>query len=82
LDRSGNRGIVDLRALIADGPQHRLHKGAERDLKAASGFNPARGLGRGLHRNCKIYGVGAIRSTQGLALNPIHAGLDKSRRFA
>jgi hypothetical protein len=50
LDRSGNCGIADLRALIADGPQHRLHKGAERSMKDASEFNPSRGPGGGLHR--------------------------------
>jgi hypothetical protein len=36
--------------IVADGPQYRLHKGAKRYLKVASGFDPSRGPGRGLHR--------------------------------
>jgi hypothetical protein len=35
---------------IADGPQYRLHKGSRCRSKAASGFNPSRGPGSGLHR--------------------------------
>ena len=35
---------------IADGPQYRLHKGSKCGREAASGFNPSRGPGRGLHR--------------------------------
>src|SRR4051812_32450723 len=35
---------------IADGPQYRLHKGTRCRSKAASGFNPSRGPGSGLHR--------------------------------
>ena len=47
---------------IADGPQHRLHKGSKRYLKAASGFNPSRGPGRGLHREWEKYGGGRAGS--------------------
>jgi len=39
---------------IADGPQYRLHKGTRCRSKAASGFNPSRGPGRGLHRGAHI----------------------------
>jgi len=31
-------------------PATRLHKGAEHRIETASGFNPSRGPGRGLHR--------------------------------
>jgi len=40
---------------IAEGPQYRLHKGSKRSMKAASGFHPSRGPGRGLHRKLKLW---------------------------
>jgi hypothetical protein len=44
---------------IAEGPQYRLHKGCGCRSKAASGFNPSRGPGSGLHRICyNIAGAG------------------------
>src|SRR6185436_9595602 len=43
---SSNTSVHD----IADGPQYRLHKGSRCRSKAASGFNPSRGPGSGLHR--------------------------------
>ncbi len=52
---------------IADGPQYRLHKGSRCRSKAASGFNPSRGPGSGLHRmryNMASAGDGQIGRTR------------------
>ena len=49
---SSNTSVHD----IADGPQYRLHKGSGWRSKAASGFNPSRGPGSGLHRIALQYG--------------------------
>jgi hypothetical protein len=53
---------------IADGPQYRLHKGSKRYFNAASGFNPSRGPGCGLHRR-RIF-MAVSQSGQRVANDP------------
>jgi len=54
--------MENLRAWIADGPQNRLHKGSVGRSVVASGFNPSRGPGCGLHR--KADDIGGSRGGQ------------------
>ena len=50
-------------------PATRLHKGTEHRIETASGFNPSRGPGRGLHREPHHRGYAAARQSAA-ALEP------------
>src|ERR1700722_9177995 len=60
---------------IADGPQYRLHKGSQCSSEAASGFNPSRGPGCGLHRFPIIWRtappINPVQNGHGCLLNAV-----------
>src|SRR5262249_48777813 len=66
--RSGNRFIGDLRASRRRRPATPAAQRLGRNLTDASGFNPSRGPGRGLHRKSEAIADGrANQSDRGIA---------------
>ena len=56
--------------LTAVGPQHRLHYSSKLGVEAASGFNPFRGPGCGLHRAATL----CAAASPGQAATPTGSG--------